>query len=59
MMLDWYFTQTKEIVWLGTAPHTRAESFYRKCGWKETGTHGKEIKFEMCYEDWIKSKTGT
>jgi GNAT superfamily N-acetyltransferase len=52
-MLDWYFTQTKETVWLGTAFNTRAEQFYRKAGWTETGLHGtKEIKFEMTYEDW-------
>jgi GNAT superfamily N-acetyltransferase len=25
LMLDWYFNQTLETVWLGTAPHTRAE----------------------------------
>ena len=54
VMLDWYFTQTKEAVWLGTAPGTRAEQFYRKAGWTETGIHGKgEIKFEMSYDDWV------
>ena len=53
IMLDWYFTQTKETVWLGTAFNTRAESFYRKSGWKEIGLHGnKEIKFEMTFENW-------
>ncbi len=53
MMLDWYFGQTKETVWLGTAFNTRAETFYRRQGWKEAGLHGtKEIKFEMSYEDW-------
>jgi GNAT superfamily N-acetyltransferase len=53
MMLDWYFSKTKEKVWLGTAPHTRAEVFYRKAGWKENGLHGKgEIKFEMEYATW-------
>ena len=52
-MLDWYFDQTKETVWLGTSPNTKAEKFYRKYGWKEVGTHGKgEIKFEMRFEDW-------
>ena len=59
MMLDWYFTKTTEPVWLGTAPNTRAETFYRKQGWKEKGAHGKEIKFEMCFDDWKKIKTGT
>jgi GNAT superfamily N-acetyltransferase len=55
IMLNWYFVQTKDKVWLGTSPKTRAEKFYRKSGWKEIGTHGKgEIKFEMTYNDWIK-----
>ena len=52
-MLDWYFTQTKTTVWLGTAFGTRAEQFYRKAGWTEVGTHGaEEIKFEMTHNDW-------
>jgi len=51
LMIDWYFEQTKETVWLGTAPGTRAEKFYNFMGWKEVGKHGeKEIKFEMSYE---------
>lgn len=53
IMLDWYFDQTQETVWLGTAPGTRAEAFYRRAGWNEVGTHGKgEIKFEMPFEKW-------
>jgi len=53
IMLNWYFAQKEETVWLGTAPGTRAESFYRKAGWTEIGTHGKgETKFEMPYEKW-------
>jgi GNAT superfamily N-acetyltransferase len=53
IMLDWYFTQTEETVWLGTSPNTRAEIFYRKSGWTEAGMHGKnEIKFEMTYNNW-------
>ena len=53
IMLDWYFRQTKNKVWLGTSPKTRAEFFYRKSGWTETGVHGKgEIKFEMTFDDW-------
>lgn len=52
-MLDWYFKQTKEKIWLGTSPSTKAEKFYRMNGWKEVGIHGKgEIKFEMSFEDW-------
>ena len=52
-MLDWYFEKTDTTIWLGTAPSTRAEKFYRTAGWKEVGTHGKgEIKFEMTAGDW-------
>jgi hypothetical protein len=52
-MLNWYFNQTSKNLWLGTAPSTRAETFYRKSGWKEVGIHGKgEIKFEMTFENW-------
>jgi GNAT superfamily N-acetyltransferase len=57
IMLEWYFSKTKEKVWLSTAPGTRAEMFYRNRGWNETGKHGNaEIKFEMTYDQW-KSKT--
>ncbi len=53
IMLDWYFSQTKDTVWLGTAFKTRAENFYKLAGWKEVGMHGtKEIKFEMSYDMW-------
>lgn len=56
VMLDWYFAQTKETVWLATAFNTRAEQFYRKAGWSEVGTHAsKEIKFEMTHEGWTKN----
>jgi GNAT superfamily N-acetyltransferase len=52
-MLDWYFSHTDETIWLGTAPNTRAEKFYRRAGWKEAGMHGKgEIKFEMDAGNW-------
>jgi GNAT superfamily N-acetyltransferase len=52
-MLDWYFEQTAETIWLSTSPGTRAEGFYRKAGWVETGMYGKgEIRFEMHSADW-------
>jgi len=57
-MMDWYFVQTNKTIWLGTAPNSRAESFYRMQGWKEVGTHGKgEIKFEMDFETWCGNDT--
>jgi GNAT superfamily N-acetyltransferase len=59
LMLDWYFTETKDTVWLGTAPNSRAEKFYRMQGWREVGMHGKaEIKFEMSYEEWKALREG-
>jgi len=57
LMLDWYFLQTQQNVWLGTEFHTRAEKFYRKAGWIEVELHGKkEIKFEMSYQAWKKER---
>lgn len=58
IMLDWYFTQSTKTIWLGTAPGTRAATFYRKAGWTEVGTHGNgEIKFEMTAEQWKQIKS--
>lgn len=55
MMLDWYFSQTSETVWLSTSPGTRAETFYTVAGWKQVGTYGKgEVKFEMTHRDWLR-----
>lgn len=54
IMLDWYFSQTKIKVWLGTDFNTRAEKFYRSAGWQAVGENGKnEIKFEMTYQSWL------
>jgi GNAT superfamily N-acetyltransferase len=53
VMIDWYFAQTGDKLWLSTTPGTRAENFYRKAGWREAGTYGKnELKFEMDFEQW-------
>lgn len=55
LMLDWYFGQQRERIWLGTSPGTRAEQFYRTLGWQENGMHGKnEIKFELTKANWEK-----
>jgi GNAT superfamily N-acetyltransferase len=52
-MLEWYFNQSDEPIWLSTAPATRAYGFYRSAGWKETGLYGKrEIRFEMDKAGW-------
>jgi GNAT superfamily N-acetyltransferase len=53
IMLNWYFENNDESIWLGTSPGTRAESFYRRSGWKEVGRRKNgEIKFEMNIHDW-------
>jgi|SRR6218665_1348313 len=55
LMMDWYFSQTKEKVSLGTSPETRAEQFYMRQGWTATGNYPNgEVKFEMTYNDWKK-----
>jgi GNAT superfamily N-acetyltransferase len=58
LMLDWYFEQTKETVWLSTAPNSRAATFYKKAGWVIAGLYGKgEVKFEMTYHNWLQHST--
>jgi GNAT superfamily N-acetyltransferase len=56
MMLDWYFDQGEDKVWLGTAPNTRAEQLYKEAGWTAVGMHGNETKFEMTKADWLQQK---
>jgi GNAT superfamily N-acetyltransferase len=53
IMLNWFFHQSDETLWLGTTPDTRAENFYRSSGWKDKGLRKNgEIRFEMTYADW-------
>ena len=53
IMLDWFFDQSEKNIWLGTAPGTRAEKFYKLCGWKEVGLRDNgEIKLEMTAAKW-------
>ncbi|HEY6977762.1 MAG TPA: GNAT family N-acetyltransferase [Chitinophagaceae bacterium] len=57
IMLNWYFENNEDTLWLGTGPGTRAESFYRKSGWKEVGIRKNgEIKFEMSKSEWRKAR---
>lgn len=35
------------VIWLSTERGTRAEAFYRAAGWRETGDHHGEIRFEL------------
>ena len=52
-MLDWYFKQTDETIWLSTSPGTRAEKFYGKAGWVHTGNYGSnELRFELNSHAW-------
>lgn len=47
LMLAWYFAQTTQPIWLSTSPCTRAEGFYRRLGWQDTGrTAEGEVRFE-------------
>jgi GNAT superfamily N-acetyltransferase len=63
LMLDCYFENSKEKLWLETAADTRAEQFYKKTGWKEIHRQKRipsnpnfpvwtEIKFELTFEAW-------
>ncbi|UOG76035.1 GNAT family N-acetyltransferase [Hymenobacter tibetensis] len=53
LLLDWYFAQTSTAIWLSTGPDTRAEEFYRRQGWQETGqTASGEVRFEMTVQAW-------
>jgi len=57
-MMEWYFEQTDEPIWLGTAPNTRAEGFYTKVGWRKTGMRPNgEVRFEMTEADWRQSNS--
>lgn len=53
LMIDWYFKNHDENIWLSTSSGTRAEKFYKRSGWKETGTlKNGEIRFELTCYDW-------
>jgi hypothetical protein len=53
-MMDWFFANEVDNVWLSTDPDTRAEAFYRKAGWTATGVKANgEIRFEMSRDRWL------
>jgi ribosomal protein S18 acetylase RimI-like enzyme len=57
-MINWYFNQTQDTIWLSTEENTKAELFYKKRGWNAIGKYGKsETKFEMTYNDWINNSS--
>ena len=48
LLLQWYFAHTDKPIWLSTALGSRAETFYRKAGWRETGRQKNgEVLFEL------------
>ena len=60
LMLDWYFAQGKQAVWLGTLPGTLAEAFYRASGWMENGKNGsREVRFELSKAQYEAHKSHT
>lgn len=51
-MLDWLWAQGLERLWLTTDPGTRAQTFYERKGWTNTGpTEDGELLFEMLRMD--------
>jgi GNAT superfamily N-acetyltransferase len=53
LMLQWYFTQTQNTIWLGTEFNTRAQQFYTLMGWQRAGLNGtNEARFEMSSQQW-------
>lgn len=56
-MLNWYFSQKNEPLWLGTEPGTRAEVFYRKAGWQDMGVSANgEVKFAIGAGEWLRTE---
>ena len=47
-MVNWMFDQGVTTIWLSTDPGTRAEQFYRRAGWTDTGmTPSGELRFAL------------
>jgi len=56
-MVQWYFTQTLEPLWLSTAKGTRAANFYKAAGWQEDGlTKTGEILFRLQHEPLVPTR---
>lgn len=52
-MMDWFFAQDVERVWLSTDPGTRAEGFYQAAGWRRAGDYHGEARYEMSRCEWL------
>jgi GNAT superfamily N-acetyltransferase len=57
-MLEWYFGQAENFIFLTTAINTRADQFYSLKGWRDAGMHSKiERRFEMTRDEWMSGKS--
>lgn len=53
LLLDWYFSQSDEPIWLSTEESSRAELFYSLNGWTSVGMpFEKVVEFKMTSENW-------
>lgn len=52
-MMEWFFAEGADSVWLSTDPGTRAEAFYRAAGWHPAGEYHGEARYEMSRADWL------
>ncbi|CAL1517968.1 GNAT family N-acetyltransferase [Chitinophaga sp. MM2321] len=54
LMLDWHFSESDDMLWLGTSANTRAERFYALTGWMKTGMLDTgEVKFIITRNRWL------
>lgn len=45
---EWLWDNGADVVWLTTAPNTRAVCFYERCGWTRSGVEANgELRFEL------------
>jgi GNAT superfamily N-acetyltransferase len=53
LLLDWYYSETRDTIWASAAPDSRAANFLKSFGFTEAGIlHNLEIKFELTADDW-------
>ncbi|MFM9986813.1 MAG: GNAT family N-acetyltransferase [Flavobacteriales bacterium] len=53
LMLNWYFSQSNEHLWLSTEESSRAELFYCLNGWTSVGMPNEQmVEFKMTRENW-------
>jgi len=52
LAVEWLWSTGATSIWLTTAPRTRADGFYRRRGWTDTGmTPSGEVRFELYAPD--------